>query len=128
MSCFRVLLLWALILAIPFQGYAAASMAFCETAQSDTTAAVQVDSHHHPHAAASDSSPLQGMDDEDAAHRDGDSGSAHKCGTCEACHAVALMPDTPVVRIQHLPAADLAEPHVLPTTLFPPLLERPPRA
>lgn len=59
MSCFRVLLLWALILAIPFQGYAAASMAFCETAQSDTTAAVQVDSHHHPHAAASDSSPFK---------------------------------------------------------------------
>ncbi|QFZ81950.1 hypothetical protein GFK26_03845 [Variovorax paradoxus] len=127
MSCFRVLLLWALTLAVPFQGYAAASMAFCETEQAEAAETVHVGSHHHSHAAASDADHLQGTDDESAGHPDG-SGVAHKCGTCGACHAVALVADTSVVRTEHLPAADLAEPHVRPTTLFPLLLERPPRA
>lgn len=128
MSCIRVLLLWALMFVVPFQGYAAASMALCETEHAGPAAANQADPHEHSNASAPDPTHFQGMDDEDMTHHDGDSGTAHKCGTCGACHAVALMPNTSIVRIQSLPAADLAEPRFLPTTVFPPLLERPPRA
>jgi len=127
MSCFRALLLWALILAVPFQGYAAASMAFCEIERAEAATATQADPHRHSSAVVPDTARLNVLDDEAAAHHDDDSGSAHKCGTCSACHAVALITDTSIVRSQYLPAADLAEPRTLPTSLFPPLLERPPR-
>lgn len=127
MSCFRALLLWALLLAVPFQGYAAASMAFCETEQSAAATATQADPHQHSSTVVPDTARFNVVDDEIAAHHDGDSGIAHKCGTCGACHAVALIPNTCIVRAQYLPAADLAEPRTLPTSLFTPLLERPPR-
>lgn len=128
MSCIRVLLLWALILAVPFQGYAAASMALCDTEPAAPASAIQADLHDHSNAFAPDPAHFHGMDDEDISHHDGASGAAHKCGTCGTCHAVALMPNASIVRAQHLPAADLAEPRFLPTAFFPPLLERPPRA
>lgn len=128
MSCIRVLLLWTLILAVPFQGYAAVTMAFCDAEHVGTAVAMQADPHQHSKASVPDSVDSHDMDAEDMAHHDADSGSAHKCGTCGACHAVALMPNTSIVRVQYLPAADLAEPRFMPTAFFPPLLERPPRA
>ena len=128
MSCIRVLLLWVLILAVPFQRYAAASMAFCETEHAGPTVTIQKDSHQRSNASTHDSVHSHDMDAEDMGHHDADSGTAHKCGTCGACHAVALMPNTSIVRTQYLPAADLAEPRFLPVAFFPPLLERPPRA
>ena len=127
MSCFRALLLWALILAVPFQGYAAASMAFCEFEHSEAATVTQADPHRHSNTVMPHTARFSVLDDDAAAHHDDDSGSAHKCGTCAACHAVALILDTSIVRSQYLPAADLAEPRTLSTTLFPPLLERPPR-
>ena len=127
MSCIRVLLLWALILAVPFQGYAAVTMAFCDVEHEGTAAALQADSHQHSKGSVPDSVDSHDMDAEDMAHPDADSGTAHKCGTCGACHAVALLPNTSIVRTQYLPAADWAEPRFLPTAFFPPLLERPPR-
>lgn len=127
MSCFRALLLWVLILAVPFQGYAAASMAFCETEHAEATTVTQADSHPQSNAVVSDMTRFDVLDDEAAMHHDDSSGNAHKCGTCSACHAVALLTDIPIVRSHHLPASDLAEPRSLLTSLFPPLLERPPR-
>lgn len=78
------------------------------------------DSHQRSNASTHDSVHSHDMDAEDMGHHDADSGTAHKCGTCGACHAVALMPNTSIVRTQYLPAADLAEPRFLPVAFFPP--------
>jgi hypothetical protein len=103
-------------------------MALCDTEDVGTAMAIQADPHQHSKASVPDSADSHDMDSEDMARHDADSGTAHKCGTCGACHAVALMPNISIVRIQYLPTADLAEPRFLPIAFFPPLLERPPRA
>ncbi|MGJ7530203.1 DUF2946 family protein [Variovorax sp. GB1P17] len=106
MCRFRAFLLWAVMLAIPFQGFAAVSQAFCTPV---TSQAVHAASSSHDHAAP-------------------DSDTAHKCGTCGACQAAALMPTATVVAFPHLPAADLvALPSAL-RVLVPGVPEKPPRA
>lgn len=114
----RAFLLWAVMLAIPFQGFAAVSQAFCEpasahaviasvTSQAATTTAPTASSHDH-------------------AAPDGD--TAHKCGTCGACQAAALMPTAPALAAPHLPAAALVAPHSALRALAPRVPEKPPRA
>ncbi|WP_261803391.1 hypothetical protein [Variovorax sp. PAMC26660] len=110
MCRFRAFLLWAVMLAIPFQGFAAVSQAFCAPAPAPTQAqAVHVASSSHDHVAP-----------------DGD--TAHKCGTCGACQAAALMPSASVMAFPHLPAADLVELHSAMQAIAPRVLEKPPRA
>jgi len=106
MCRFRAWLLWALMLAIPFQGFAAVSQAFCAPTP---TQAVHAASSSHDHAIP-----------------DGD--TAHKCGTCGACQAAALMPSAAAVAFPHLPAADLAARPSALRVLVPGVPEKPPRA
>jgi hypothetical protein len=125
MSCFRALLFWALILAVPFQGSTATSMAFCETEHAKAATATRADPHRYSRAVVPDTTPFNAVDDEVTAHHDNYSSSAYKSGTCGACHAVPLILDAPIVRAQYLPTADLAEPRTLPTSFAPSSSARP---
>ncbi|MBT2326009.1 hypothetical protein J7E62_27145 [Variovorax paradoxus] len=128
----RAILLWLMMLALPFQGYAAAAMAFC-AAEPATESAVGMP---HDHAEHDHASPAQG-----AAHHHADadvdadhpaaqdpSKSSHKCGTCAACHSVGLMPTLDLPRVHGLPQADLAEPLHAMTNVSPRIPHKPPRA
>lgn len=131
----RVFLLWLVMLAVPFQGYAAASMALCGPQQSAAKVA-KADSHAghsghgvlgdraaHHHDAAAQAHPDSGTNTSHA-HGDG----AAKCSTCVACHAVALTDSTQVALLHALPQADLAEPASAMAKLATDVPDKPPRA
>jgi hypothetical protein len=131
----RVFLLWLVMLAVPFQGYAAASMALCGPQQAAAKAAM-ADSHagHSAHAVVSDHAAHH---HDAAAQADHDSGAntSHaqgdgvaKCSTCVACHAVALTDSTPVALLHALPQADPAEPASAMARLASGVPDKPPRA
>lgn len=132
----RLFLLWALMLCVPFQGYAAVAMARCDaggatlsqahashTTQDAATTTVAAVAHDHAstgHAsAAHDPEPLPDAASEDA-------GSA--CGTCGACHATALTTSLDPSALFTLPAAGMQEPVQVACTAEPRLPDRPPRA
>jgi hypothetical protein len=133
----RLFVLWIMMFAVPFQGYAAAAMSFCGPGQGDalmaatsTTATVHGDGHadhHHYHEAAAQDARQPAHDSADtSAHAGGD--SMHKCGTCGACHATALTSTLELAVFEGLPRADLAEPAITVATVAPRLLDKPPRA
>lgn len=131
----RAILLWLMMLAVPFQGYAAAAMAFCSPAPAHSNSGDAHDHSQHDHGTLgaehhqSDVSIDDSADHHDApgAH-DELSDATHKCGSCAACHAVGMMPtlDTPV--FNGLPQADLAEPLRAMATVSPGVPHKPPRA
>ena len=121
MSRLRAFFLWAVLLAVPFQGYAAASMLFCEPAHPSVAGLADHAQHtgEHDHAKA----------DKVVSDHDGpDANSVHTCGTCGACHAVGLTSEAPSVAAPPLPEADLAEPLRLSPSFSPLRLDRPPQA
>lgn len=124
MSLFRAFLLWAVMLAVPFQGYAAASMAFCASEQPQpvavATSALHASAHGHEAA-----TPDAGLHHADHAASHGD--AAHKCGTCGACHSVALTPTPLFVAPDFLPPADLAAPLLTVASRVPRVPDKPPR-
>jgi hypothetical protein len=109
----RALLIWLLVLAVPAQGAAAATMAFCgpnhhgggAAAQMQTAApaghAHQDDAaaqgHEHPQAAAlADEEPAASAVSS-ASAKVGDAGT-HKCSACASCCSVgAILNSVPVV-------------------------------
>jgi cytochrome c553 len=135
MVSLRAILLWLMMLAVPFQGYAAAAMAFCAPASAHSSLAVVHDhhghdhgtpdaEHHHSHVSSGDNA-----DHHDASNAHDDSSDAsHQCGNCATCHAVGMMPtlDTPI--LHGLPQADLAEPLRAMATVSPRIPHKPPRA
>lgn len=100
MSVFRVLFIWLVMLALPLQGLAAASMQNC----TGTSGTVNASSAHHGDSAHLDSAhhgdsgmhvhhaaevAAQAADPAEASSDA--SGSAHKCTLCALCgHGVAL--------------------------------------
>ena len=155
MPLFRVFLLWAVMLAVPFQAYAAASMAFCTAQQTPTVAtatpasdsavhrhnahghmaadAVSDHAHDHAHGAAASMHHADHANHADgagathhtASHGDGD--ATHRCGTCGACHSVALTPAPLAVAPDFLPPADMAAPLLTVATRVPRVPDKPPR-
>ncbi|MDM0035556.1 hypothetical protein QTI33_25715 [Variovorax sp. J22P271] len=130
----RLFALWIVMLAVPFQGYAAVAMVFCGPVSSGAMAAVATQAAGaHDHAAHHHG---DGHDDaQHAAHGSTDKGSSgaqpdgmHKCGTCGACHACALIGSLPLAVFHDLPAAGLAEPAIAWTAVVPHVLDKPPRA
>ena len=146
-------MLWAVMLAVPLQGYAATTMAFCAPTGHAASAAATL--HQAPEAApeaamhaghaghaghGSDNrhggihlghgDHVQASADAPAAdhHANADGGSAHKCGNCGACHSLALTAALPQFVTQTLPPADLAEPFHPVANVAPRLLDKPPRA
>ncbi|MDM0002011.1 hypothetical protein QTI24_25630 [Variovorax sp. J22P240] len=124
MSRVRVFLLWLVMLAVPFQGYAAASMALCgtpEPAMKTAMASHDHAAHHHDAASHAD-------DDSRANTSHAHADTSHKCSTCVSCHAVALTSDTQVAPAHVLPQADLAEPASAKATFASRVPDKPPRA
>ncbi|MDP9898305.1 hypothetical protein [Variovorax ginsengisoli] len=136
------------MLAVPLQGYAAATMAFCAPTGTPAAAGTtlqpvaQADHGNHGHAAAPDHGAHAthaghtgthaqhaetAADVSDGHHAHADGGAAHKCGNCGACHALgltsALLQFVPHV----LPPADLVEPFHPVASVAPRLLDKPPR-
>jgi len=129
-------MIWLLMLALPFQGYAAASMFACTTGN----AAVATDSMtpmsaapdqavHADHHASHDSVSQSAADTPSASATspDVDHGCT-LCSLCSACHGMAIV-DTSLLHLEpHLPQADLIEPHATPLAAHGHRLEKPPRA
>ena len=131
MPWLRLLVLWIAMIAVPFQAYAAATMAFCGSGHTGTVAATHPattahdgsahdHAHDHDHAAAVDHAAAA-----DAADPPAD--TAHQCATCGACHAAALTGLFPAVVVHDLPAADLAEPSFAMATNTSRVPDKPPR-
>nr|WP_214694202.1 hypothetical protein [Variovorax paradoxus] len=136
MVSFRAILLWLMMLAVPFQGYAAAAMAFCAPGPAQTSAGVAHDHSQHDHAAPQGAGhhhvDVSGDDGEDhhvaQSAQDDPSDTFHKCGNCAACHSVGMMPTLGTSLLHGLPQADLAEPFLAMATVSPRVPHRPPRA
>jgi cytochrome c553 len=131
----RAILLWLMMLAVPFQGYAAAAMTFCAPASAHSSWGVVHDHSGHDHGTLDAEHHHSNMVSDDNAHHhdaasthDDASDASHKCGNCTACHAVGMMPTlhTPILR--GLPQADLAEPLRAMATVSPRVPQKPPRA
>ncbi|VTU40452.1 hypothetical protein H4CHR_05172 [Variovorax sp. PBS-H4] len=130
----RAFLLWLMMLAVPFQGYAAVAMAFCSPATAQSTVGASYDHSRHDHASpggdhhhAVDASH-DGPDHHAQSMQDDESGAFHKCGNCAACHSVGMTPTVAVVILHGLPQALLAEPFRAMATVSPRVPHRPPRA
>lgn len=129
------------MIAVPFQGYAAAAMVLCGPGHSGamgTMAAVADGSseahdatlhrhgdghagqHHH------EAKPSAKADPDKSAGLEID--TLHKCGTCGACHATALVSELQLIVLQDLPPAELVEPSFAMATRAPRLLDKPPRS
>ena len=129
----RLFLLWAVMLAIPFQGYAAATMAFC-VSSSSTMSQTQVlqAARGAPDAVAvhdhGQTDPTLSAHEHDAHAHAADDDAGHKCGTCGACHLSALTTVLHPPALFTLPQADLQEPVDVVRNVEPRLLDKPPRA
>ncbi|MBI2728485.1 MAG: hypothetical protein HYX42_19785 [Polaromonas sp.] len=138
MSRFRHLLLCLMMLALPLQGFAAASMLYCGMGSAHGAKIVQMDlnSSHHQMADAMGMQHEHGKHDKtvQAANQSPDGqkqlpDSTHKCGVCAACCSVIAIADFPqTVEVQLSPKADLAEPFVLIYAVPSRLPDKPPRA
>ncbi len=120
--------LWALMVAIPCQGYAAASMAFCAPVKDGVTSIAQTAQEHtHGHK------PKQALSKTGSARssEEGDSSDAdvpHKCCNCSTCHdAIALTTVSLIFVPPHLPKADLVEPPETISAAVPQVPDKPPR-
>ena len=95
-SLLRALLIWMLVLAVPVQAAAAASMALCGTGHHGAAAAVQAPAMHHAdrQAASADHSHLA-PDHHAAAAGDDRSqptpAEGHKCSVCASCCSVSAI-------------------------------------
>lgn len=94
MSHLRFVLAWLIMLALPLQGFASATMLFCAGEHHETSTAVQAaqersshDHSAHPHPAAD--SRQATADDAQSSQVLPDAN--HKCGVCASCcHSVAV--------------------------------------
>lgn len=143
MSITRAMLLWIVMLAVPFQGYAAAAMVFCKDG-SQSQASSLTDAHDHAfhdHAEAAhananqpvgrEADELQGEDEEDLTGIVGLLDPSHACGTCGtcgACHAVALVTVFSTIEGSSLPHGYRVEPSAARATVSSSVLDKPPRA
>jgi hypothetical protein len=131
----RAFLLWFMMLAVPFQGYAAAAMVLCSPTQASAGAVHDHAQHDHAsHQSAEHHHPLKASGDDGADHHDPQSAqddpstAFHKCGSCAACHSVGMTPTVEVSLLHGLPQADLAEPFLAMATISPRVPHKPPRA
>jgi cytochrome c553 len=129
----RLFLLWAVMLAIPFQGYAATTMAFCASSSStmSQTQVLQVARGAQEAAAVHDhgqTDPMLSAHEHDSHAHAADDDAGHKCGTCGACHSSAMTSVLHPPALFMLPQADLQEPVDVACNVEPRLLDKPPRA
>lgn len=124
--------IWLLALAVPAQGLAAATMAFCGSNHQRTVVASQAHASAgvdclHEHAATARSADEVGGDISADATK-ANTASAHKCSACTACHAVGALLTTVVALPAPAPTTTVfhaSVPRVAPFAADGP--ERPPR-
>jgi hypothetical protein len=124
----RLFLAWIMMVAVPLQGFAAATMLLCGQAPGHGAAA---SAHaHEARPAHGHGHGEQAASHQDAGHEaDSQGGMLHKCGVCASCsHAVAITESlhTPGVAIP--PQQRIAEPLVVVVFRPVPLPDKPPRA
>lgn len=122
-SMIRVIALWLMLVALPFQGFASASMLLCATSNPGKPAAQAAQGGQHDHAAMLASAQQDG---DDGAHC---AGSPHGSAMGDCCVGAALAYALP----QAAPHLQLAERLRLPEAVAPmpvdlALPKRPPRA
>jgi hypothetical protein len=140
MSRIRHFLLCLMMLALPLQGFAAATMLYCgpgpthqamqKAAQKShqshghhASAKMELDHHAQPNGTAAQTG--QSADQAQAQLPD----ATHKCGVCAACCSVLALSDVAhAIAVPSLPPSDLAEPFVLIDTVPSRQPEKPPRA
>lgn len=133
---FRTLLLWLMVLALPLQGFAAASMLFCgagASSSSDLVLASPAMAHHAADNSGVQQKHFRHMGMTDASRQSPDVqkhfGATHKCGACAACCSAVWINELPVTAAaEPPPPSDLFEPIVLIQVVTSPLPEKPPRA
>lgn len=147
MSILRMFLAWMLLLALPLQGQAAASMLLCGPARTAASAAsdhvpgTDADAGAHPHSAyggpidAHEHSlhatvPMTAADDGQADDLSALTDEAcPSCAACAAsCHAMALSGSAPVVQPAFLPEHRASPPRPLAGGPAVPVPDKPPRA
>jgi hypothetical protein len=138
MSRFRLLLLCLMMLALPLQGFAAASMLYCGMAVGQHGHSSQMEiGTSHQEAPDGKPTPHDHAMQNKIAHADNQSpgdhqqlpDSSHKCGVCATCCSViAITEFRQSAKVQASPTAELAEPLVLIHAVTPRLPEKPPRA
>jgi hypothetical protein len=110
MSRLRFLLAWLIMLAIPVQGLAAATMAFCVAEHQVAHAGHAPANADHDHSAHSHGT---GSTAHAAADQSVLPDANHKCGVCASCcHGVALTQAHPWPELVPLERAGLIEPFV----------------
>lgn len=132
---FRAILLWLVMLAVPFQGYAAAVMMFCVSEAPSQASSVGATHDHamHDHAAGDHATvaDVEKANAHDHAARGDSSDASHACsacGNCGPCHAIAMISTLPALEIPGLPQAGLNAPSDAMRTVSPGVLDKPPRA
>lgn len=124
----RSFLLWLVVLAVPLQGLAAATMLNCAAMHGAASATLDHaghDDHDHDH----DHAAMAAAHDDAAADAGAPHAADHKCSACAACHASLGLP----VAMPKLPAVDAVQAHPVPRAsgaepFLTGGLERPPRS
>jgi hypothetical protein len=134
MPYLRLLLAWIIMVAVPLQGFAAASMLFCGTGAAHHS---QAASHAHPadvpaHDHAQQEPDSKVVADQGSAKASDDGNATqltHKCGVCASCcHAVAIT-QAPQLHLPEGPAqADRAAPLRTASSRPSVVPDKPPRA
>ena len=112
MTLFRTLIVWLMMLALPYQGYASASMMLCAPAAPAASAAGYTAMPAGPHDHAAMMAAMQDQQHEASPGQSGHAGHSHggiKCGGAACCVAGApFMAQTIAVPV--LPAVSSAIP------------------
>ena len=137
MSRLRLVIAWLMMAAIPMQGLAAATMAFCTGAHHQPTAQAKTKNstaHRHEDGAVHDHGEAPVVEQEHKLSK-APSGAkslpdaSHKCGVCASCcYTVAIAQTVSLPAFIPLPQAELAEPFVLIHASPSPVPDKPPRA
>ncbi|OZA85840.1 MAG: hypothetical protein B7X65_19665 [Polaromonas sp. 39-63-25] len=122
-----------MMLALPLQGFAAASMLYCGMGPDHgEQVSVAASYHHmdglgevqHEHSSMGKTEPLAKQSPDGQKQLPN---TFHKCGVCASCCSVLAISDFPrTVKVQSSPHADLAELSVLIHAVPPGLPEKPP--
>jgi len=100
---FKALIVWLMLAAIPFQGFAAASMLACAPAQTKVDAHMNMAPEHCATMDAAQSHAAADTDHSSTHHQAGG-----KCSTCASCCMAALAPPAPVTRAPNETSAAIA--------------------
>jgi hypothetical protein len=130
MSRFRLFLAWLIMVAIPLQGMAAASMLYCGMGayHGPAQVAVQAQAEHHDHAQHGHADVTQAKKADAGADKKAPD-SSHKCPVCASCcHGAAIAQFPSLAVLAPAPQAEPAEPFVLIHARPSTVPDKPPRA